>query len=191
MSGWLSDSQVQVEQAAEYRALAERGELLELSRAVMRAASAPSATWRRAAPALVEEAGPEAVRAALPVWSEPAALDRTVPLVGHRNLPFDVNTRFGACNSHALRGLGWTLGLLPVTRETIGAVAALVEISLDQRSGDPPRALHMAEAGIVALALTGDRAAREELETPRGWVGHQGTLPRIDKVLAKATLAHR
>ncbi|MFD6296586.1 hypothetical protein ACFWFU_17435 [Streptomyces sp. NPDC060235] len=44
----------------------------------------------------------------------------------------------------------------------------------------------MAEAGIVALALTGGSTARAELETLRGWVSHKGTVLRIDKALAGA-----
>ncbi|MFE7093199.1 hypothetical protein [Streptomyces erythrochromogenes] len=129
-----------------------------LSHAAPATASAPSARWRRDALALIEEIGPETVREAVPRWFELAGLDRTVPLVGHPHLPFDVNTCFDA-------------------------LAGLVETSLDQRSGEVPRAPHVAEAGVVALALTADPAARCELETLRRWIRHKGTLLRIDTAL--------
>lgn len=167
------------------REAAVRGEtwLRLLAHAAPPTASAPSATWRRTAVALIAEIGPNAVRAAVPRWFESAALARTVPLVGHPHLPFDVNTCFDAYNSHVLRGLAWTLSLLPTGPDIVDALVGLVETSMEQRSGDVPRAPHVAEAGIVALALTGDVAARAELETLRGWVTHKGTLLRVDKAL--------
>ncbi|MER7976332.1 hypothetical protein [Streptomyces sp. NPDC095817] len=122
----------------------------------------------------------------MPRWFASATLPRTVPLVGHPHLPFDVNTRFDTYNSHVLRGLAWTLALLPTGPDIVGALVGLVETSLDERSGDGPRAPHVAEAGIVALALTGDGAARAELEALRGWVSHKGTVLRIDKALGGA-----
>ncbi|MEW2038019.1 hypothetical protein AB0885_13045 [Streptomyces sp. NPDC005534] len=94
-----------------------------------------------------------------------------------------MNTCFDAYNSHVLRGLAWTLSLLPTGPDIVDALVGLVETSMEQRSGDVPRAPHVAEAGIVALALTGDVAARAELETLRGWVTHKGTLLRVDKAL--------
>ncbi|MFD8019790.1 hypothetical protein ACFV6G_05120 [Streptomyces lavendulae] len=154
-----------------------------LSHAAPATASAPSARWRRHSLALIEEIGPEAVREAVPRWFKLAGLDRTVPLMGHRHLPFDVNTRFDAHNSHVLRGLAWTLALVPAGPDIVDALAGLVETSLDQRSGEVPRAPHVAEAGVVALALTADPAARCELETLRRWIRHKGTLLRIDKAL--------
>ncbi|MGW6840975.1 hypothetical protein [Streptomyces sp. NPDC054958] len=154
-----------------------------LSHAAPATASAPSARWRRASLALIEEIGPEAIREAVPRWFELAGLDRTVPLVGHRHLPFDVNTHFDAYNSHVLRGLAWTLALVPAGPDIVDALVGLVETSLDQRSGEDPRAPHVAEAGVVALALTGDPAARCELETLRRWIRHKGTLLLIDKAL--------
>ncbi|MFF0138889.1 hypothetical protein ACFYRN_20895 [Streptomyces sp. NPDC005227] len=173
---------------------AVRGEpwLRLLAHSAPATASAPSATWRRTAMTLIGEVGPDAVRAAVPRWFESAALARTVPLVGHPHLPFDVNTCFDAYNSHVLRGLAWTLALLPTGPDIVDALVGLVETSLERRSGDVPRAPHVAEAGIVALALTGDRTARTALETLRGWVPHQSTLLRIDKALGGTwTLAGR
>ena len=116
-------------------------------------------------------------------WFELARLDRTIPLLGHPHLPFDVNTRFDPYNSHVLRGLAWMLSFLPPRPDTILALVGLVETSLDHRSGDAPRSPQVAEAGIVALARTGDPTARTELETLRRWVTHKGTLQRIDKAL--------
>ncbi|MFE9430960.1 hypothetical protein [Streptomyces sp. NPDC006640] len=157
-----------------------------LAHAAPATASAPSAAWSRTAAALIEEVGSDAVRAAVPRWFASATLPRTVPLVGHPHLPFGVNTRFDTYNSHVLRGLAWTLALLPTGPDIVGALVGLVETSLDERSGDGPRAPHVAEAGIVALALTGDGAARAELETLRGRVSHKGTVLRIDKALGGA-----
>ncbi|MET7745730.1 hypothetical protein [Streptomyces sp. NPDC005385] len=179
----LNSGEPWAEQALEETAVLGEPWLRLLAHSAPATASAPSATWRRTAVALIGEIGPDAVRAAVPRWFASAALARTVPLVGHPHLPFDVNTCFDAYNSHALRGLAWTLSLLPTGPDIVDALVGLIETSLDQRSGDGSRAPHVAEAGIVALALTGDSAARAELETLRGWVSHKGTLLRIDRAL--------
>ncbi|MGQ4388616.1 hypothetical protein ACN6LB_007508 [Streptomyces sp. SAS_270] len=147
-------------------------------------ATAPSAKWRQTALALLDAAGPEAVRRAVLEWFELACLDRTIPLVGHPHLAFDVNARFDPYNAHVLRGLAWMLSFLPPQPDTVLALVGLVETSLDHRSGDAPRSPEVAEAGIVALARIGDRAARTELESLSRWVTHEGTLRRIDKALA-------
>ncbi|WP_405991236.1 hypothetical protein [Streptomyces sp. NBC_00986] len=147
-------------------------------------AAAPSATWTQTGSALLDAVGPETARRAVLRWFELAGLNRTVPLLGHPHLGFDVNTRFDPYNSHVLRGLAWLLSLLPPRADTVHALVGLVETALDHRSGDAPRSPQVAEAGIVALSRTEDRTARAELETLRGWVTHKGTLQRMDKALA-------
>ncbi|MFF3561492.1 hypothetical protein ACFYXS_15770 [Streptomyces sp. NPDC002574] len=147
-------------------------------------AGAPSAKWRRTGSALLDAVGPEEARRALHRWLELAHLDRTVPLLGHPHLRFDVNTCFDPHNSHVLRGLAWMLSFLPPQPDTARALAGLVETSLDHRSGTAPRSPHVAEAGVAALGLLGDRAARAELETLSRWVTHEGTSRRVDKALA-------
>lgn len=155
-----------------------------LAHAAPATVGAPSVKWKQTGSALLDTVGPEAVRRAVLRWFELAALDRTIPLLGHPHLPFDVNTRFDPYNSHVLRGLAWMLSFLPPRPDTVHALVGLVETSLDHRSGDTPRSPQVAEAGIVALARIGDRSARTELETLRRWVTHKGTLQRIDKALA-------
>ncbi|MFF8594627.1 hypothetical protein ACF061_24895 [Streptomyces sp. NPDC015220] len=76
------------------------------------------------------------------------------------------------------------LSLLPPLPDTVPALVGLVETSLDHRSKDAPRSPQVAEAGIVALALLGDRAARTEPETLSRRVTHKGTSRRMDKALA-------
>ncbi|MFE0508884.1 hypothetical protein [Streptomyces sp. NPDC058964] len=154
-----------------------------LEHAAPATAGAPSAKWRRTGSALLDAVGPEEVRRAVHRWLELAHLERTIPLVGHPHLPFDVNACFDPYNSHVLRGLAWMLSLLPPRPDTAHALAGLVETSLDHRSGNAPRSPHVAEAGIVALALLGDRAARRELETLSRRVTHEGTSRRIDEAL--------
>lgn len=95
-----------------------------------------------------------------------------------------MNACFDVYNSHTLRGLAWMLSFLHPGPDTVHALVGLVETSLDHRSGDVPRSLHVAEAGIVALSLTDDRTARSELETLSKWVTHKGALLRIGKALA-------
>ncbi|MEV0689333.1 hypothetical protein [Streptomyces sp. NPDC050388] len=155
-----------------------------LEHAAPATAYAPSAKWRRTGSALLDAVGPEEARRAVLRWLEPAHLDRTFPLLGHPHLPFDVNACFDPYNSHVLRGLAWMLSLLPPRPDTVHALVGLVETSLDHRSGDAPRSPQVAEAGIVALALLGNRAARTELETLSRRVTHKGTSRRIDKALA-------
>ncbi|MFE6622743.1 hypothetical protein [Streptomyces sp. NPDC057740] len=147
-------------------------------------ADAPSAKWRRTGSELLDAVGPAEVRRAVLRWFELVPLDRTLPLVGHPHVHYDVNVCLDPFNSHVLRGLAWTLALLPPRPDTTDALVALVETALDQRSGDAPRSPQVAEAGIAALALIGDRAARTELETLSRWVTHQGTSRRLDKALA-------
>ncbi|MFJ8633741.1 hypothetical protein [Streptomyces sp. NPDC093568] len=155
-----------------------------LAHAAPAGADAPSAKWRRTGEAVLDAVGPEEVRRAVMGWFELAERARTFPLVGHPHLPFDVNAAFDPYNSHVLRGLAWMLALLPPLPDTTHALAGLVETALDQRSGDTPRSPQVAKAGVVALALIGDRTARAELDTLRRWVTHRGTLRRIDEALA-------
>ncbi|WP_190168032.1 hypothetical protein [Streptomyces mirabilis] len=155
-----------------------------LEHAAPATAAAPSAKWRRTGSALLDAVGPEEARRAVHRWLELAHLDRTIPLLGHPHLPFDVNAYFDPYNSHVLRGLAWMLSLLPPRPDTAHTLVGLVETSLDHRSGNAPRSPQVAEAGIVALALIGDRTARTELETLSRWVTHEGTSRRIDKALA-------
>lgn len=147
-------------------------------------ADTPSAKWRRTGSALLDAVGPEEARRAVLRWFELVPLDRTLPLVGHPHVHFDVNACLDPFNSHVLRGLAWMLSLLPPRPDTTEALVALVETALDQRSGDSLRSPHVAEAGIAALARIGDRAARTELETLSRWVTHPGTSRRVDKALA-------
>ncbi|MFJ4846415.1 MULTISPECIES: hypothetical protein [unclassified Streptomyces] len=158
-----------------------------LEHAAPATAGAPSVKWRRAGSALLDAVGPEEARRAMHRWLELAHRDRTVPLLGHPHLPFDVNTSFDPHNSHVLRGLAWMLSFLPPRPDTARALAGLVETSLDHRSGNAPRALHVAEAGVVALGLLGDSAARRELETLSEWVTHEGASRRLGKALATSS----
>ncbi|MFF3989766.1 hypothetical protein ACFY0B_34940 [Streptomyces sp. NPDC001797] len=168
------------------REAAARGEPWQrlLEHAAPATADAPSAKWRRAGSALLDAVGPEEARRAVLRWFELVGLDRTLPLLGHPHLRFDVNVCFDPYNSHVLRGLAWMLSFLPPRSDTVHALVGLVETALDHRSGDAPRAPQVAEAGIVALALIGDRTARIELETLSRWVTHEGASRRIQKSLA-------
>ncbi|MGV9991286.1 hypothetical protein [Streptomyces sp. NPDC003374] len=148
-------------------------------------AGAPSAKWLRTASALLDAAGREEARRALVRWLDAARLDRTFPLLGHPHLPFDVNAGFDPYNAQVLRGLAWMLSLLPPGPDTVHALAGLVETSLEHRSQDAPRSPRVAEAGIVALALLEDGAARAELETFSGWVTHKGVSRCLDRTLAR------
>ncbi|MGY5059330.1 hypothetical protein ACWDFR_35635 [Streptomyces sp. 900105755] len=152
---------------AALREAAARGEPWQrlLEHAAPATADAPSAKWRRAGSALLDAVGPEEARRSVLRWFELVGLERTLPLLGHPHLRFDVNVCFDPYNSHVLRGLAWMLSFLPPRSDTVRALVGLVETSLDHRSGDAPRAPQVAEAGIVALGLIGDRTARIELET--------------------------
>lgn len=147
-------------------------------------ADAPSAKWRRTGTALLDAVGPESARRAVLRWFELAELDRTLPLIGHPHLPFDVNACLDPYNSQVLRGLAWMLSLLPPRPDTVHALVRLVETSLDHRSADVPRSAQVAEAGVVALAGIGDRTARRELENLSRRVTHAGTSRHIDRALA-------
>jgi hypothetical protein len=154
-----------------------------LGHAAPATAAAPSVKWTRTASGLLDAVGPEEVRRAVVTWFELAGLDRTIPLLGHPHLRFDVNASLDPYNSQALRGLAWTVSLLPPRPDTTHALAGLVETALEHRPGGVPRSAHVAEAGIVALARIGDRAARAELETLSGWVTHKGAASRIARAL--------
>ncbi|WP_406376043.1 hypothetical protein OG788_41275 [Streptomyces sp. NBC_00647] len=180
----LNSGEPWADQALEEAASGGEPWLRLLAHAAPATAGTPSAKWRQTGCGLLDAVGPEEARSALLRWFELAALDRTVPLRGHPHLPFDVNACFDVYNSHTLRGLAWMLSFLHPGPDTVHALVGLVETSLDHRSGDVPRSLHVAEAGIVALSLTDDRTARSELETLSKWVTHKGALLRIGKALA-------
>ncbi len=150
-----------------------------LAHAAPATAGAPSVKWVRTGRELLDAAEPEIVRLRVQQWFELVGRERTVPLRGsHGRRSYD------PFNVHALRGLAWLLSLLPARDDTCDALARLVETAL---RGLPDSGLHpvrVAEAGVVALARAGNRAARTELESLRRRVTHKTVLRRINRALA-------
>ena len=108
-----------------------------LAHAAPATAVVPSAKWTQTGSALLNTVGPETARRAVLRWFELAGVDRTIPLLGHPYLGFDVNTRFDPYNSHVLRGLAWLLSFLPPRADTVHTLVGLVETRQHEQSWRP------------------------------------------------------
>ncbi|GGX68909.1 hypothetical protein GCM10010358_24080 [Streptomyces minutiscleroticus] len=142
----------------------------------------PTAKWDKAALALIEPLGTDAVRAAVLGW---------LPLVGRpRTFAFttvgpgpDVNLAFDPYNANALRGLTWILALLPAHPDTARALGTLVETSLKKVPGLGPVNPKVANAAVTALARIDSQAALAELARLATRVTYKGTLKLLDTAL--------
>ncbi|WP_063757296.1 DUF4132 domain-containing protein [Streptomyces sp. NRRL S-378] len=161
----------------------EDGRLRELlAHALTARAAKPSAAWQKRCLALVEDLGAEAVREALLPLLALVGRPRTIELERAAHEP-EVNAAFDPYNANALRGLVWTLSLLPVHPGTARALGALVETSLRKAAGMGPRNPKVANAAVGALARADGEAALAELARLGTRVTYKGTLKLIDAAL--------
>ncbi|MGW6706082.1 DUF4132 domain-containing protein [Streptomyces sp. NPDC054956] len=151
-----------------------------LAHAATATAARPTAKWEKTARALVEEnaAGPDALREAATGWLALVDRPRTIELT---DIWYD--KQLDPYNANALRGLAWTLALLPAHPEIPRALGKLVETCLRKVPGLGPRNPKVANAGVVALSRAEGEAALAELARLAARVTFKGTLKVIDTAL--------
>ncbi|MER5947327.1 DUF4132 domain-containing protein [Streptomyces sp. NPDC001904] len=160
--------------AAAWRAL--------LAHAATATSAKPTATWDRAALALVEPLGAEAVRTAVLDWLPLVGRPRTFELATFRYGP-DANLCFDPFNANALRGLTWILALLPARPDTARALGALVETALKKVPGLGPVNPKVANAGVNALARIDGEAALAELARLATRLTYKATVKLLEAAL--------
>lgn len=153
-----------------------------LGHAARATAAKPTVAWDKQARALIDAIGPEPVRAAVTSWLTLVGRPRTVPLE-RAEFESDINQLYDPYNANVLRGLVWTLSLLPSHRDTARALGALVETSLRKVAGTGPRNPKVANAAVVALGRADGEPALAELARLATRVTFKGTLKQIDAAL--------
>ncbi|MCX5207011.1 hypothetical protein OG897_37115 [Streptomyces sp. NBC_00237] len=149
-------------------------------------ARAPSARWARTSRAVLARAGPEWSRQRLHGWCDAFGLPRTVPLHAYRPVHPDAGQPPDPYNCAVLRGVVWSLGLLPCAPDTARTLAGLTVAALRPLRDGRAVAPAVAEAAVTALGLLGDTAARDELAGLTRRVIHRGTTRSIATATALA-----
>ncbi|MYW68449.1 DUF4132 domain-containing protein [Streptomyces sp. SID8379] len=184
----LTDPVLNVGEAWAERAMEEAAEepwRALLAHAATATAAKPTAKWDKAALALIDPLGPDAVRAAVLGWLPLVGRPRTFEFTTARHGP-DANRTFDPYNANALRGLTWILALLPAHPETARTLGALVETALKKVAGLGPVNPKVANAGVNALARIDGDAALAELARLTTRVTYKATA----KLLGAALDAH-
>ncbi|MCF3122151.1 DUF4132 domain-containing protein [Streptomyces arenae] len=162
--------------------LADRDEAWHaLVRHALTAKSAqPTAKWEKTARALVEPLGADTVRDTLVAWLALVGRPRTRPFANTAHAYcIAPNDEYDPFNANAIRGLAWTLALLPPHPEAARALGSLVETSLRKVQGLGPRNPKVANAGVVALARAEGEASLAELARLASRVTYKTTLKMI------------
>ncbi|MEV5978162.1 DUF4132 domain-containing protein [Streptomyces sp. NPDC052114] len=167
------------------RVLADLADRDEAWRALVRHAltatsAKPTTKWEKTARALVEPLDADKVRDALVGWLALVGRPRTRPFLTVAPVYCAApNDEYDPFNANAIRGLAWTLALLPPHPETARALGTLVETSLRKVPGLGPRNPKVANAGVVALTRTGGEASLAELARLASRVTYKTTLKMI------------
>ncbi|MGX2995565.1 hypothetical protein JNUCC64_14935 [Streptomyces sp. JNUCC 64] len=145
----------------------------------------PTARWERDARAVLDASGdPAAVRDAVLDWLALVDRPRTLPLKPDSG-PENANELYDAHNVTALRGLLWTLPLLPSRPDAPGVLGALVGSALRKVPGTGARSPRVAGAAVRVLARTDGGAAHAELVRLAARLVHRPTLKAVTKALAE------
>ncbi len=149
--------------------------------ALTAAGAKPSAAWEKTARLILERLPGIQVRERIVGWLDLVGRPRTQRLYGPHHA--HVNDEYDPHNADALRGLVWTLSLLPADRATARALGRVVEVSLRKLPGVGPRNPKVANAGVVALSRTEGGDALAELARLATRVTHRGVLKIINSGL--------
>ncbi|MDI5973839.1 DUF4132 domain-containing protein [Streptomyces sp. SL13] len=146
----------------------------------------PNAAWDTTARELLAGLAESEVRATVTGWLARAGRPRSAPWPPH--VPVTGGDLVcDAFNANALRGLAWTLSLLPPHPEVSRALGALLETSLRKVPGLGPRNPKVANACVLALARIDDACALAEIARLSARVTYRSTLKLLDAALeAKA-----
>ncbi|MFD7027484.1 DUF4132 domain-containing protein [Streptomyces sp. NPDC059917] len=153
-----------------------------LAHAATATSAKPTVKWDKAALALIEPLGGDAVRVAVLGWLALVGRPRTFAFTDVRYGP-DPNLTFDSYNANALRGLAWILALLPAHPDTARALGALVETALKKVPGLGPVNPKVANAGVTALARIDGGAALAELARLATRTTYKGTLKLLGTAL--------
>ncbi|MFD1535661.1 DUF4132 domain-containing protein [Nonomuraea guangzhouensis] len=146
-----------------------------IAHALTATSAKPSKAWEKQARLLldaVDDPQDTIIR-----WLALTGRPRTVPIRGERETVLDPH------NVLAVRGLVWTLTLLPASPESARVLGDLVETALRKVPGVGPRNPLVANAAVHALSrMEGDRALAQ-LARLASRVTYKGTLKLLDTAL--------
>lgn len=149
----------------------------ELVAHAMTATSAkPSGKWEERARLLLGSVGREAARARIAGWLALVGRPRSLP---DRHLD---DAAFDPYNAVGVRGLVWTLALLPASPDSARLLGDLVETALRKVPGIGARHPMVANAAVYALSRSEGEAALAQLVRLATRITYKGTL----KVLGTA-----
>ncbi|MFI0721406.1 DUF4132 domain-containing protein [Streptomyces sp. NPDC021224] len=154
-----------------------------LRHAATATAARPTARWEKEARALIERIGADALRDKAAAWLGLVGRPRTVPYRDEIDYGPDTNALIDPYNANALRGLAWTLALLPPHPAIPRALGFLVDVCVRKVPGHGPRNPKLANAGVTALARCEGEAALGELARLAARVTFRSTLKQIDRAL--------
>ncbi|MFK4067342.1 DUF4132 domain-containing protein [Streptomyces sp. NPDC029674] len=139
----------------------------------------PTPKWEQTARALLAPLDADEVRNTLVAWLGLVGSPRAQPLLtyGYGIAP---NDEYDPFNADAIRGLAWTLALLPPHPESARTLGSLVETSLRKIQGLGPRNPKVANAGVVALARAEGEASLAELSRLASRVTYKTTLKIVN-----------
>ncbi|NGO80814.1 DUF4132 domain-containing protein [Streptomyces sp. YC504] len=152
--------------------------------ALTAAGARPTAAWEKSACLLTELLPEGQVRERITTWLGLVGQPRTVRLFGGEAR---INDEFDPYNADALRGLIWTLSLLPAHRDTVRTLGTLAETCLRKLPGLGPRSPKLANAAVTSLARMEGEPALAELARLSARITYKGTLKQLHTALdAKA-----
>ncbi|MFJ9645258.1 hypothetical protein [Streptomyces sp. NPDC101206] len=158
-----------------------------LAHAMTATAVRPSARWERTARSLCDAIGAGPVREQVLGWLDLVGTPRTVPLVEEGGYEPDANAMWDPHNATALRGLAWTLAVLPPHPDSVPALGRLAEAALCRLEGHGALSPRVAGACVTALARTDGEPALAELSRLAGRVTHKPTRKLLDAALESRT----
>ncbi|MER7173440.1 DUF4132 domain-containing protein [Streptomyces mesophilus] len=147
----------------------------------------PSVKWEKAARQKLERLPLDEVRTRITAWLALVGRPRTQLFTDDQYRPH--NEEFDPYNADALRGLAWTLSLLPGDRDTARALGRVAETSLRKVPGIGPRNPKVANACVVALTRSDGEAALAELARLATRVTYKGTLKILNSGLDQRATA--
>lgn len=156
-------------------------------------ASKPTQRWTKQAAILLQKLDDKTLADWLPSWLGLVGKPRTFPLHAYDGQSFQTWERlsffaydgvsFDPYHKPVVRGLAWSLALLPPSRLSARTLAHLVVTSLKKAPGVGPRSHKTASAALYALSQLGDEHALAQLAGLRNRVAFKPILKEIDKAL--------
>ena len=156
-------------------------------------ASKPTQRWTKQAVVLLQKLDDKTPADWLPSWLGLVGKPRTFPLRAYDGQSFQTWERlsffaydgvsFDPYHEPIVRGLAWSLALLPPSRGSARALTHLAQTSLKKAPGVGPRSHKTATAALYALSQLGDAHALAGLAQLRSRVTFKPTLKEIDRAL--------